>query len=268
MTRHESGQTDLLTISEIAHFAGVTVRAVRHYHARGLLPEPERDASGYRRYDAQAVVDLIRIKTLADAGVPLARAAELLQADEGEFADAVDEIDRRLHDEIERLRHHRERIARLAAGDSLALPAEVVAYLGQLRSIGLSERTIDIERDGWILLTARRPDNVVEWIRHKAALFDDPAYCDLYRTFDEAGDWAPDDPRLAAFADALSAYGNRMQKDTDPAFTPSLDAAADQQLVALLDAQTSSASPTWRRLRTLLEQRGWTGWSTMERSDD
>lgn len=48
--------------------------------------EPERDRSGYRRYNAQAVVDLIRIKTLADAGVPLTRIRELLRAGPAEFA--------------------------------------------------------------------------------------------------------------------------------------------------------------------------------------
>ena len=39
----------MLTIGELASYAGVTVRAVRRYHAKGLLPEPERDHSGYRR---------------------------------------------------------------------------------------------------------------------------------------------------------------------------------------------------------------------------
>ncbi|WP_344167895.1 MerR family transcriptional regulator [Kribbella lupini] len=38
----------MLTISRLAAYAGVTVRAVRHYHQIGLLPEPERDHSGYR----------------------------------------------------------------------------------------------------------------------------------------------------------------------------------------------------------------------------
>jgi DNA-binding transcriptional MerR regulator len=37
----------MLTISQLAAYSGVTVRAVRHYHAKGLLPEPERDDSGY-----------------------------------------------------------------------------------------------------------------------------------------------------------------------------------------------------------------------------
>ena len=63
----------MLTISQLATYAGVTVRAVRHYHAKGLLPEPERDHSGYRRYDASAVVELVRIRTLAEAGVPLSK---------------------------------------------------------------------------------------------------------------------------------------------------------------------------------------------------
>ena len=79
----------MLTISQLAAYAGVTVRAVRHYHAKGLLPEPERDDSGYRRYDAAAVVELIRIRTLADAGVPLSRVQELLTADEESFAGVV-----------------------------------------------------------------------------------------------------------------------------------------------------------------------------------
>jgi DNA-binding transcriptional MerR regulator len=71
----------VLTIGQVAAYAGVTVRAVRHYHQRGLLAEPARGSSGYRRYDAEAVVDLIRIKTLSHAGVPLARIQELLNAE-------------------------------------------------------------------------------------------------------------------------------------------------------------------------------------------
>ncbi len=90
----------MLTISQLAAYADVTVRAVRHYHAKGLLPEPERDRSGYRRYDAGAVVDLIRIRTLADAGVPLSRVHELLAADEEEFGAAIEDIHCRLRAEI------------------------------------------------------------------------------------------------------------------------------------------------------------------------
>ncbi len=126
----------MLTISQLASYAGVTARAVRHYHAKGLLPEPERDDSGYRRYDAAAVVELVKIRALADAGVPLSRVRELLAAGSDEFAAAVKDIDGRLRAEIRERQRYRERISQLAAGDSLALPAEAVAYLDRMRELG------------------------------------------------------------------------------------------------------------------------------------
>ncbi|MFD0629768.1 MerR family transcriptional regulator [Streptomyces sanglieri] len=48
-------------------------RVYRVYRDKGLLPEPDRDTSGYRRYGANDAIDLIKIRTLAEAGVPLAR---------------------------------------------------------------------------------------------------------------------------------------------------------------------------------------------------
>src|SRR5438128_12406039 len=83
----------MITIGQLAAYAGVTVKAVRHYHQRGLLAEPPRDSSGYRRYSAEHAIDLIKIKTLAEAGVPLARIQELLAADTDDFATAMAEID-------------------------------------------------------------------------------------------------------------------------------------------------------------------------------
>ena len=38
-----------VTIGQAAAFAGITVKTVRHYHEHGLVEEPRRDASGYRR---------------------------------------------------------------------------------------------------------------------------------------------------------------------------------------------------------------------------
>jgi DNA-binding transcriptional MerR regulator len=271
MTTHElngSDRTDpmLLTISELARFVGVTVRAVRHYHARGLLPEPERDASGYRRYDAEAVVELIRIKVLADAGVPLARVGELLDAEADEFAEAIEGIDLQLDEEIERLRHHRKRIADLVSGESLALPSEGVALLDRLREIGVSERGVAFERDGWILVAAHEPDQVVNWINHKAAAFEDEDFCALYRRFDEAFGWDPDDPRLEGLADTMVAFMQRRQ-DEDPAALFDRD-TADESLVDLIEAQVLTASPAWRRLQALCEERGWSGWADLAPVED
>lgn len=130
----------MLTIGQLAAHAGVTVRAVRHYHRIGLLPEPERDQSGYRTYTADAVVRLIRIHILAGAGVPLARVQELLEAGPEEFAAAVQEIDRKLRTQIRQLQATRQRLAKLSAGEQLALPDSVLGYLDRLRGLGVEER--------------------------------------------------------------------------------------------------------------------------------
>ena len=205
----------MLTISQLAAYAGVTVRAVRHYHAKGLLPEPERDHSGYRRYDAAAVVELIRIKTLADAGVPLARVRELLAADEEAFAAAVDEIDRRLRAEIRERQRHREQIAQLAAGDSLALPPEAVDYLDRLRDLDLPKRAIELERDAWILVAAQLPEQMPTLMAQKRAQIDTPATTAIYLDLVQAADWEPDDPRLPAFADRLVSLIEEAAKSWD-----------------------------------------------------
>jgi DNA-binding transcriptional MerR regulator len=248
----------MLTISQLARFTGVTVRAVRHYHQRGLLPEPDRDNSGYRRYGVQAVVDLIRIKTLAEAGVPLSRVSELLDADPGQFARAVDEIDRDLRARARELQRHRQRVASLVAGDGLVLPKEATDYLHLLRDRGVSERSIALEREGWIILAATWPDHVVEWTRQKAALFEDEEFQQVYLAFDGAFDWSPDDPRLEGLADTVADLLKRLatQHSDEQA-----DYLMDDDVVALLDSHSIGSAPAWRRLGTLLEARGWSGWN-------
>ena len=250
-----------LTISQLATYAGVTVRAVRHYHAKGLLPEPERDRSGYRRYDATAVVELIRIRTLADAGVPLSRVRELLGAGEQEFAAAVGEIDRRLRAEIRERQGHRERIAQLAAGDSLALPREAVAYLERMHELGFRKRLIEIERDSWILIAAQIPEEVPAFMAVKRAQIEDEALRRLYLDIGDIADCGPDDPRLPTFADRVAAFIEAAAAEA----TGMEEQPISDDLIALLDAAFIESFPCARRLLELLEERGWTGWTNIQR---
>jgi DNA-binding transcriptional MerR regulator len=255
----------MLTISQLAAYAGVTVRAVRHYHATGLLPEPERDRSGYRRYDAAAVVELIRIRTLADAGVPLARVRDLLAADEGEFTAAVEDIDRRLRAEIRERQHHRERIAQLAAGDSLALPPAAVAYLEKLRELDIPARAVEMERDAWILVAAQIPEQMPALMALKTAQLETPAVTALYRDLVEVTEWEPDDPRLPAFADRLVSLIEESSAPWEDHHRTTVEFALDDALVRLLDEVFVNAVPVAPRLLTLLEERGWRGWTNLQR---
>ncbi|WP_225726420.1 MULTISPECIES: MerR family transcriptional regulator [unclassified Nocardia] len=234
----------MLTIGQLAAHAGVTVRAIRHYHQRGLLPEPERDASGYRRYDAQAVVDLIRIKTLAEAGVPLARIEELLGAGPEDFAAAVARIDAALRGKIRQLTDHRRKIAELTGGERLFLPAEVVDILDRERALGIGERMIRMERDVWIMLVALASDELPQWIAEKHAALDDPDFVRIQRRLGDALDWRPGDPRLAALADEIIAWHSRTRPD-----------AVERSPLGGLPTSYVGTTPAWQRLLELVGRR-------------
>ncbi|SEG85518.1 DNA-binding transcriptional regulator, MerR family [Actinacidiphila yanglinensis] len=251
----------MLTISQLAAYAGVTVRAVRHYHRIGLLPEPERDRSGYRTYDAVAVVRLIRIRTLADAGVPLARVQELLEAGPEEFAGGVQEIDKALRAEIRRLQDTRSRLAKLAAGEHLALPQSVVDYLDRLRGLGVEERYIEMERDAWIMIAAQAPHSIDAVIAKKHEELDDPDMVKLYSLLSGALDWPADDPQIVEVADIME----RLMIRAEEAGEVRADDGIDDQFVDLLDSTTANSSPVAERLRAILEERGWRGWIRTER---
>jgi DNA-binding transcriptional MerR regulator len=245
----------MLTIGQLAAYAGVTVRAVRHYHQIGLLPEPERDASGYRRYGATAVVSLIKIRTLANAGVPLAAIGQMLEADAPAFAEAVRRIDSHLRDEIERLETSRKQIAQLAAGDSLALPSEVISYLDRLREIGASERMVAAERDAWILVTAHWPDRIREVMSSKLAELDDPQLVRLYRLGSEILETGTaDDPRLQEAADIMAGL-------LEQAYTPGETNTGDDLPFDLLDALAVESDPRAERMLDLMRERGWASWT-------
>ncbi|WNV85633.1 MerR family transcriptional regulator [Umezawaea sp. Da 62-37] len=234
----------MLTISQLAATAGVTVRAVRHYHHVGLLPEPERDASGYRRYSAQAAVDLIRIRTLADAGVPLARVDALLHARPAEFAAAITDIDAELRRRIDQLAEHRLRIAELAGGESLFLPPEVIAVLDRMRGLGVGERRVRLERDSWILMRALDPHVVPRRVRDKNADLDDPETIRLLLACDQAADWDPHDPRLDRLIDDMDAWEVEHARHGDR-----------PRYLELVVSRISEASPAWQRVLTALAHR-------------
>lgn len=239
---------DVLTISQVAKFAGVTVRAVRHYHQRGLLAEPPRDASGYRRYDADDAIALVKIRTLSDAGVPLSRVRELMQADAGDFGEAMAEIDESLRAQIRRLESHRRQVRKLAGGEDLGLPDSVVEFVARMREAGIGEETIALERDAWIIVAAHEPARAAEWVARKTAMFDDPAFVGVYRALSAASGWAVDDPRLAELADELVVYASHQDAKES-------DAVLDPALLKMLNERTAAAFPTWTVLNDLIMER-------------
>ena len=239
----------MITIGQLARYAGVSAKTIRVYHDKGLLPEPSRDASGYRRYTAQHAIDLIKIRTLAEAGVPLARIRDLEGATGEEFQQALRQIDRDLTARIEGLRHTQQRLRQLAAGQIQLLPPEVTSHLEGLPGIGFSPRWVAMERDLWILAFATHPDTALELFRDQAQALAEPQLRQLYLDYDRAHDLDPGDPLVADLAARIAAA---TRSRYGPGDLPGQ--VTGSAVPALIQEAVSASSPAWRRLDTLIRR--------------
>lgn len=97
---------------EVAELAGTSLRAVRHYHQIGLLPEPQRRSNGYKQYGVTHLVRLVRIKRLVDLGFSLPQIAALGDGDDHP-GQALRELDAELAATIDRLQRARAELAEL-----------------------------------------------------------------------------------------------------------------------------------------------------------
>jgi DNA-binding transcriptional MerR regulator len=117
-----SPQTDRtmprLTVSQLARRTGITVRALHHYEAEGLLLPAGRSDAGYRLYGRDELARLQHIVSLKALGFSLAEIRACLDADTPSLAEAlVRQIDRLRHGIVRQqaLLSRLERVARLAA---------------------------------------------------------------------------------------------------------------------------------------------------------
>lgn len=193
-----------LTIGLAAAFAGVTVKTVRHYHRLGLVEEPRRDSSGYRRYGSDELLRLVQVRTLATAGVPLAEIGPLIDAGTEPFAIALADVEARLTEQISELIGRRDTLHRLADGDRALLPDRACAVLDRMRSLGFSPDYVDGQREGLVLTRALLPDGFDGFVTQIEIRLDDPRYVELTQRSWEAESWEPDDPRIEELAAATA----------------------------------------------------------------
>ncbi|MFC7876974.1 MerR family transcriptional regulator [Isoptericola sp. NPDC057391] len=156
--------------ADLARLAGVTVRALRHYHQVGVLAEPPRAGNGYRRYDVHDLVRVLRIRRLAALGIPLERMPALLDdgaddahgqagAEAGAEAGAsaarlLDELDRELAEQIDRLVRQREVVAHLRAHRAAPdLPPELAPAAAAFAAASGSPELVRVDRDQAVLVS-------------------------------------------------------------------------------------------------------------------
>lgn len=132
------------TTGQLASRARVNVETIRYYERNGLVEEPPRSASGYRKYPADSVERLRFIKRAQSLGFSLQEIKELLELRMRPDADCADirrraqakleDVDRRLR-ELRALRASLVQLTHDCAGSG------PVSNCSILQSLGEEERT-------------------------------------------------------------------------------------------------------------------------------
>lgn len=86
-----------MKIGEFAARAGCDTQTVRYYEREGLLAEPSREDSGYRRYDGQQLQRLHFIRHCRTLDIPLSEIRQLL-----EFAGAPEQSCKQVDELLDR----------------------------------------------------------------------------------------------------------------------------------------------------------------------
>jgi hypothetical protein len=122
---------------------------------------------------------------------------------------------------------------------------------------------VDAERDGWILIAARWPDRIREFIGYKLVQLEDPLVVRLYRVLSALLDSeVVDETRLVEAADIMAALAEKA--DAAGELNPA-EVDEDELPFDLLDGLALEADPRATRLIELMRERGWSGWNRVER---
>ncbi|MFI7017466.1 hypothetical protein [Streptomyces sp. NPDC050164] len=141
----------------------------------------------------------------------------------------------------------------------------MVGFLDRLRALGVDERIVQAERDGWIPLAARSPERVAQWVARKQERIADPEFAEFYVALSAALECG-DDPQLVEPADRVAAYVTKLADERGEEYVGD-PAGIEPVLAELMDRLVFDTVPSARRLIELLKQRGWAGWTTLRRVD-
>ncbi|MCR4289502.1 MAG: Hg(II)-responsive transcriptional regulator [Candidatus Scalindua sp.] len=96
-----------LTTGQLAKETGVNIETIRYYERCGLIPEPPRKVSGYRKFSPKYIERIFFIKRAQALGFTLKEIFDLLAVADGKPAcknirkfaeDKVADIETRMHD--------------------------------------------------------------------------------------------------------------------------------------------------------------------------
>ncbi|MGW0819483.1 helix-turn-helix domain-containing protein [Streptomyces viridiviolaceus] len=146
----------LCSIGELAEHAGVTVKTVRFYSDRGLLPEASRSVGGHRRYGPEALERLRLIRSLRALGLSVPEVHRVVDEEDAPGSVLEDAVAGRLRELGSELKALRWREAALRLVQECP-PAERADRLRVIGAVSTPPSTAPLVRfwRGW--LPARMP---------------------------------------------------------------------------------------------------------------
>lgn len=105
-----------MTISQLARRSGVPATTLRYYEQAGVLPQPARTDSGYRRYDEGALARVAFLRRAKALGIELGDVAELVRLWDGDRCEPVQErLVANVHEQRAATRRRLDELTQLAA---------------------------------------------------------------------------------------------------------------------------------------------------------
>lgn len=222
----------LMHIGELSRRTGLSVKTIRYYSEVGLVPEAARTPSGYRRYDAAALVRLEFVRTLRELGLDIATIRRVL--DRGEDLSRVAAAHAEaLGAQIRVLRLRRAALRAVARGEP---KAEEVDRMNRIAQATADERRRIVEEflDSIFEGIPVDPGFAARMRSARPDLPDDPtdeqvdAWIELAELVGDKG-----------FRDRLRAMGQRSSGSGSPSATPS---GAEAMRTANLVAEKAGAA--------------------------
>ncbi|WP_189878606.1 helix-turn-helix domain-containing protein [Streptomyces bluensis] len=152
----------MLSIGELAERAGVTVKTVRFYSDRGLLPEAARSAGGHRRYRPEALDRLRLIRSLRTLDLPVGDIDRVLDREDA-WEDVIAGQLEELGSQLAALRWRRAALHLLGEGTGEER-ADRVRLIGAFLDGALPPDTAAPARFWRRVLPVRLPARQVSWI--------------------------------------------------------------------------------------------------------
>lgn len=151
-------------VGELARRTGLTVRALHHYDAIGLLVPTHRTASGHRLYGAADVERLQQVLSLRQLGLGLDEVDACLADPTFSPRTLIDHHRRRVAEQVEHLRRLAGRLDRLADRLAVTEAASVDDFLAVIEEMTMYEKYYTAEQLEQLKARAERvgPERVAE----------------------------------------------------------------------------------------------------------